>query len=202
MKFLGSSIAFLFVVCLTSVAIPRLSYADKAPDFSLTSADGTNVSLSDFKGKVVVLEWFNAGCPFVEKHYKNGDMQKLQKEYTGRGVIWLTVNSTREDHQDYLDPTKAKDYIARRQVSSTHLLLDPKGGVGRSYGAKTTPDMFIVNKEGDLVYQGAIDDDAGVFADPSKANNYVSKALEEILDGKPVTTSTTKSYGCSVKYAQ
>jgi peroxiredoxin len=172
-----------------------------APDFSLTDTNGQKVSLRDFKGKTVVLEWFNYECPFVIKHYGSGNMQKLQKEYTDKGVVWLSINSSAKGKQGNYSSEEMNRLAKERQVASTAILLDENGQVGQSYGAKTTPHMFIIDKDGNVVYQGAIDDKPSV--DPSDipaARNYVKDALDSILAGQPVADASTKSYGCSVKY--
>jgi len=172
-----------------------------APDFTLTSVDGKTVRLADFKGKVVVLEWFNMGCPFVQRHYKDGHMQTLQSEYAAKGVVWLSINSTNPKHKDYRPTEKTVAEMAEHGIKCTAMLPDPDGKVGKAYGAKTTPHMFILDAEGTLVYQGAIDDDSSGRTGPKAAKNYVRVGLDETLAGKPVTTATSKQYGCSVKYA-
>ncbi len=193
---------FSLLICLSFASPLRaLDIGATAPDFSLLSCDGKTVKLSDYKGRIVVLEWFNLGCPFVVKHYKGGDMQALQKEYTQRDVIWLTINSTHPNHQNFLTPTQAAAQCREQNISSTAMLADPDGKVGKSYGAKSTPHMFIIGADGKLAYQGAIDDTAFPMGDPKKADNYVKKALNELLLGKPVSNPQTKQYGCSIKYA-
>jgi len=172
-----------------------------APEFSLTDYTGKVFKLSDLKGKTVVLEWFNRGCPFVKKHYGAKNMQSLQKKYTGKGVVWLTIVSSAKGKEGYLNPEEVKPVVKELGIASTALLLDPKGTVGKAYQAKTTPHMYIVDKAGVLVYTGAIDDIPSTDpADIKGAKNYVSAALDELLAGKKVTVSTTKAYGCSVKY--
>lgn len=172
-----------------------------APEFSLPDAAGQTRSLSEFKGKFVVLEWFNNECPFVGKHYGSGNMQRLQAAYTGKGIIWLTVVSSAPGKQGHLLPPQAQAVIRQRQSHQTALLLDPDGTVGRRYGAKTTPHLFIINPEGMVIYAGAIDDTPSTDpADIPTAVNYVQRALDEALDGRPVSVSKTASYGCSVKY--
>ncbi len=171
-----------------------------APDFALTSIEGKQVKLSDYKGKIVVLEWFNPGCPFVQKHYKNENMQSLQSEFTGKGVVWLTINSTHPKHPNFMTPKKATAMVKEKGMKCTEMLMDPDGKVGKIYGAKTTPHMFIVNQQEKLVYQGAIDDTPSPWADPKVAQNYVRMALDEILVRKPVSIHETKPYGCSIKY--
>ena len=173
----------------------------RAPEFSLPDAAGTARSLSDFAGKFVVLEWFNNECPFVRKHYDSGNMQRLQEASTAKGVIWLTIASSAPGKQGYMTPAQAQGVIQTRQAHQTALLLDPDGTVGRRYGAKTTPSLFIVNPEGVLIYAGAIDDTPSTDqADIGPAENYVRRALDEAMAGRPVSVPQTQSYGCSVKY--
>lgn len=180
-----------------------LTTGDKAPDFKLRGLNPKmkDVSLSSFKGKIVVLEWLNHGCPFVRKHYDSGNMQSLQKKYIEKNVIWLSVISSAPGKQGHVDEAQALKDKAANKSSATDILLDPTGEVGKLYGAKTTPHMYIVDKEGNLVYQGAIDSQPDTEKDsiPS-AKNYVASALDEIMAGKKVTAHTTKSYGCGVKY--
>ena len=196
----------LLITALTSLAATALFAAEPtvgnaAPDFSLPDATGKTHSLADFKGKFVVLEWFNEGCPFVKKHYGSGNMQKLQQEYSGKDVVWLTINSSAPGEQGHLTPETAPKTISELKMTSTKLLLDPDGKVGRLYGAKNTPHMFVINKEGKLIYQGAIDSKPTASAsDIASSSNYVKVALDESMAGKPVSTANTKPYGCSVKY--
>ncbi len=172
-----------------------------APDFTLMDSNGAKRSLSDLKGKVVVLEWVNFECPFVGKHYGSGNMQKLQKAYTGKGVVWLSINSSAEGKQGYFAPDKINALMKEKGAAPTAYLIDADGTVGRTYGAKTTPHMFVVDPKGSIVYAGGIDDTPSTDqADVPKARNYVSAALDEALTGKPVTTASSAPYGCSVKY--
>lgn len=172
-----------------------------APDFTLTDSTGAARSLHAFRGRYVVLEWFNNECPFVGKHYNSGHMQRLQAAYTAKGVAWLTIISSASGKQGHVTPEQANAIIAQRQAKQTALLLDPDGAVGRLYGAKTTPHLFIVNPEGVLIYAGAIDDRPSTNPDDlAGATNYVQRALDEAMAGKPVSVPQTKSYGCSVKY--
>ncbi len=173
-----------------------------APNFSLPAADGKTHSLGDFKGKYVVLEWFNPGCPFVQKHYKSENMQTLQKEFTGKGVAWLTIDSSAPGGEGHLTAEEAKKQMSEWKMGSTALLLDPSGKVGHEYRATNTPHMFIVDPQGKLIYEGAIDSKASVDADDIKSStNYVKAALEEAMAGKSVSNAQTKAYGCSIKYA-
>ncbi len=172
-----------------------------APGFTLTSTEGKEHSLADFKGKFVALEWTNYDCPFVKKHYGADNMQALQREFTEKGVVWLSINSSAPGKQGHFTPEVWKKRMAEWKVAATAVLLDPDGKVGRAYDAKTTPHMFIVNPEGVLIYAGGIDDKPSANpADIPGAKNYVRAALEQALAGKPVETPTTKPYGCSVKY--
>ena len=196
----------LLIAALTCVATAA-SFADEpkvgeqAPAFTLKDTSGKTHSLSDYKGKFVVLEWFNEGCPFVKKHYTSGNMQKLQKEYTGKDVVWLSINSSAEGQQGHVTPETAPKTMSDWKMDATKILLDHDGKVGKTYGAKTTPHMFVINPEGKLVYQGAIDSKPTAnAADVDDAENYVKVALDNSMAGKPVSTTSTKPYGCSVKY--
>jgi peroxiredoxin len=174
----------------------------KAPDFSLAGADGKTYKLSDYKGKYVVLEWVNFDCPFVKKHYGSGNMQALQKRYTEKGVVWLTICSSAAGKQGYYEPAQIKAMTAERKTVSTAYLCDVEGTVGRAYGAKTTPHMFVINPEGVLVYAGAIDDKPSTSQDDIKgATNYVQASLDGAMAGEAIAVKSTPSYGCSVKYA-
>ncbi len=172
-----------------------------APDFSLPDTTGKTQALSQYKGKYVVLEWFNPECPFVKKHYGSGNMQKLQQEYTSKGVVWLTIDSNAPGTEGNLTSEQAAQKMADWKTHQTALLLDPEGKAGRAYGAKNTPNMVVINPEGKLIYEGAIDSKATPNpADIPSSTNYVKVALDESLAGKPVTTANTRPYGCSVKY--
>lgn len=172
-----------------------------APAFSLQDSKGKKHALSDYKGKLVVLEWVNYGCPFVKKHYESQNMQKLQKNYTGKGVIWLSINSSATGKQGSMTPDEVNKALKEKGAAPTAYLLDVDGTVGRAYGAKTTPHMFVIDQKGVLVYSGAIDDKVSTeISDVSGAKNYVAAALDEALAGKPISVASTKSYGCSVKY--
>src|SRR3954462_4450676 len=197
----------LLTALLTIAAFGALFAADSpavgtnAPDFSLTDSKGKTQSVSQYKGKYVVLEWFNPECPFVKKHYGSGNMQKLQQEFTGKGIVWLTVDSSAPGLEGYLTAEQANAKMADWKTRQTALVLDPDGKAGRSYGAKNTPHMFVINPEGKIVYEGAIDSKATPNpADIASSTNYVKVALDELLAGKTVSTATTKPYGCSIKY--
>lgn len=200
---LGFAFAFAALPAFSAPARAGVAVGAPAPDFSLESASGKTVRLDAFKGRLVVLEWTNEGCPFVHKHYDSGNMQKLQKEYTARGVVWLTISSSCEGSQGYFaTPKDAAAFIRERHAHMTALLLDHQGVVGREYGAKTTPDMVVIAKDGSVAYEGAIDDRPSTdLSDIPGAHNYVATALDEILAGKPVSVPQTRSYGCSIKYS-
>jgi|SRR6202521_4569950 len=197
----------LLLGVLTSLISTALFAADSppvgaaAPDISATDSKGKTQTLSQYKGKYVVLEWFNPECPYVKKHYGSGNMQKLQEEFTGKGVVWLTINSSAPGLEGNLTAEQANQKIAEWKAHSTALLLDPDGKAGRTYGAKNTPHMFVINPEGKIVYEGAIDSKATSNAsDIASSTNYVKAALDESLAGKTVTTPSSRPYGCSVKY--
>ncbi len=193
----------VFVGCLFLAAISEagVNVGESAPDFTLTDTNGKAQTLSQYKGKFVVLEWFNHDCPFVHKHYDSGNMQALQKEYTAKDVIWLSINSSAPGKEGYYPADKANELTKEKGASPTAVLLDEDGKVGKLYGAKTTPHMFVVSPQGLLIYQGAIDSTPSTeAADIETSKNYVKDALEEAIAGKVVTESSTKSYGCSVKY--
>ena len=178
----------------TAGAGESVSVGDAASDFTLEDTTGSDVSLSDFSGKVVVLEWLNPDCPFVQRHYKAGTMKQLAAEYGEKGVVWLTINSTH-----YMDAAANAKFKADQELPYP-ILVDQSGEVGHLYGAATTPHMYIIDGDGRLVYIGAIDDDPRGSKGTAHRTNYVDAALGEVLAGKPVTTAETKPYGCSVKY--
>src|SRR5256886_14386344 len=197
----------LILTAITTLAAAALYAADvpplgsNAPDFSLTDAKGATHSLSQYKGKYVVLEWFNPECPFVKKHYGSDNMQKLQGEYTGKGVAWLTIDSNAPGTEGNITGEQAQKIMAQWKTKQTALLLDPESKIAKLYGAKNTPNMVIINPEGKIVYEGAIDSKASPNpADIPASTNYVKSALDESLGGKPVSNPQTKPYGCSVKY--
>lgn len=184
---------------LSSSAAVRIG--DPAPDFILTDINGKSESLSAYKGKYVVLEWTNYQCPFVKKHYKSGNMQALQKEFTAKGVEWLSICSSAKGKEGNLPAAQWKKESAEKKSGASAILLDESGTVGKLYGAKSTPHMFIVNPSGVLIYQGAIDNKPSTDpADNKTATNYVRQALQEAMAGKTVSVPQTESYGCSVKY--
>ncbi len=194
---------FAAIVAGACIARGAAEVGQPAPEFTLTDSRGQTHSLADFKGKTVVLEWVNFGCPFVKKHYDGGNMQALQKEYTGKDVVWLAICSSAEGKQGYMTPDEINTALGEKDATPTAYLLDTDGKVGKLYGAKTTPHMYVIDPEGKLVYAGAIDSIASAnAADVEKADNYVTMALAETLEGKPVNTASTQPYGCSVKYAE
>jgi peroxiredoxin len=173
-----------------------------APGFSLTDSNGKTVSLADFKGKTVVLEWTNHDCPYVRKHYGGQNMQALQKKWTGQGVVWLTVISSEPGSQGFVSGEQANKLTQDRGAAPTAVLFDPKGDVGQAYGAQTTPHMYVITGEGRLAYMGGIDDKATTRLDDLKtAKNFVDAALTEVAQGKPVSVQTSRPYGCSIKYS-
>lgn len=198
-KLIFSFIAFILFA-------PILGHAEaipgkKAPDFELKDGTGKTYQLSDYSGKWVVLEWFNKDCPYVKKHYSSSNMQKLQKTYTSKGVVWLSIVSSAKGKQGYLEPDEAVKLKKENKSQATALLLDPEGTVGKSYDAKTTPHLFVIDPKGIVAYAGAIDDNNS--SDPEvipTSKNYVQMALDSGMAGKKIETSTTRSYGCGVKY--
>ncbi len=172
-----------------------------APDFTLVDSNGKSHSLSDYKGKYVVLEWVNYQCPFVVKHYRSGNMQKTQKEMMDKGVVWLSINSSAKGKQGNYGPAEINQIMANSNANPTAYLIDESGKVGKQFGAKTTPHMFVVNPEGNLIYQGAVDSVPSFDPEDVKgATNYVVQALNQSLANSAVSDATTKPYGCSVKY--
>jgi peroxiredoxin len=171
------------------------------PDFTGTDINGKTIKLSDYKGKIVVIESYNSDCPFCNNQYQTGAMQELQKDLAAKGVVWLLVNSVNPNHPSHRTPEQAKQELADKKIVATAWIDDSSGAVGHLYGMKTTPHMFVVAKNGTLVYDGAIDDQPTPNHDPKTARNYVREAVDALLAGKPVPVAETKPYGCSVKYA-
>jgi len=194
----------MLAAALTLLAAPAFAkpvVGQAAPDFSVTDASGKTQSLSAYKGKTVVLEWNNPECPFVRKHYGAGNMQKQQVEAASEGVVWLTVNSGAAGKQGHLDASEAKAYVAKVGGKESAYLLDADGKVGHAYDAKTTPHMYVIDKDGTLRYMGGIDSIASTDVDDiPKATQYVRQALSELASGKTVSVTTSEPYGCSVKY--
>ena len=195
------SVAAMAAVSLASPLAAAQKNGAIAQDFKLTDVNGQTVQLSQFRGKTVILEWHNPGCPFVSKHYGSGNMQATQKAAREQGAIWLTINSGAEGKQGHMTGAEAKALIARQRIQSTDYLLDPKGLVGKAYGARTTPHMYIIDGSGILVYQGGIDDrPTANTADIKDARNHVLAALKEMRSGNKISVAQSRPYGCSVKY--
>ncbi len=171
------------------------------PSFTLPDANGRSVSLADFRGRTVVLEWNNPGCPFVKKQYASGNMQRTQAAAAKDGVVWLTINSSAPGKQGHMNGDEARAFVAESGARPAAYLLDPRGQVGRAYGARTTPHMYVINDAGTLVYAGAIDNTEGSDRTDIEVRNHVLAALSELKAGKPVSVPTSRPYGCSVKYA-
>jgi peroxiredoxin len=194
-------IAMISTVSFLIVQAKDAEVGNPAPNFTLSDLSGKPRSLSEFKGKFVVLEWTNPECPFVKKHYGSGNMQALQKKWTGKGAVWLTISSSAKGKQGFYSAQEWQGIAKERGDNGTALLLDSDGKVGKAYGAKTTPHVFIVSPQGLLIYKGAIDDKASPDPEDIKgAKNFVDLALDQAFAGKPVSYSSTQSYGCSVKY--
>jgi peroxiredoxin len=198
-------ISYTFILAaLLSMGILFANEAEvdaQAPAFTLVDSEGTEHSLSDFKGKYVVLEWINYGCPFVKKHYDSGNMQALQGKYTGKDVVWLAICSSAEGKQGYYSGSELSQQIAAHKGKQTAYLIDADGKVGKLYGAQTTPHMYVVDPEGKLIYMGGIDDKRSTdVADVETATNYVSAVLDAALAGEEIPYTSTRPYGCSVKY--
>ena len=208
MRRLGAWRAFVYVaIAVAALAWVLVAHAasvgQSAPTFSGKDSQGKTVSLDQYRGKYVVLEWTNRTCPFTKKHYDSGNMQALQQQWTGKGVVWLTVLSSSPSHAEdgYMTAPEENAYIEKVGAHPTAAILDPSGEIGSEYGAKTTPHMFVIDPQGKLIYAGAIDDKATTDADDVKAaKNYVSAALTEAMAGQPVEVASTRPYGCSVKY--
>ncbi len=194
--------AFALVLLLVLPLAGAVQIGEAAPNFTATDSYGHQHSLAQYRGKYVVLEWHNQGCPYTKKHYDSGNMQKLQKLWTSKGVVWFTVISSAPGAQGYVTAAQENDYVKRIGAAPTAVLLDPNGDLGHLYGAKTTPHMFVINPQGQLIYDGAIDDKStSDQSDIAGATNYVTAALEESIAGKPVAVTATRPYGCSVKYS-
>lgn len=194
----GASLAFLGG---GEPAPEPIATSGQAPDFSAVDASGATRTLAEFRGQTVILEWTNAGCPYVRKHYDAGNMQAVQRDAMAQGVVWLQVISSAPGKQGYLDGDGVRAQLVADQSTPTATLLDPDGVMGRAYGARNTPQMFIISPEGQLLYQGAIDDQPSSRPETLEgANNYVRAALADIAAGRPVQTPETSPYGCGVKY--
>jgi peroxiredoxin len=200
------SILSTFIIALSAFASPLNALAEAivgapAPEFSAKDSTGKEVTLQGLRGKIVVLEWFNPGCPFVKKFYKNGDMQKMQQELQEKGVVWLTVSSSAPGKSGHLTPESAAETRSELKMKSSALLLDESGTIGKAYGARTTPHIFVISSDGKLAYAGAIDSEASTSSsDIAGATNYLVGAVDALRAGKQVAPSSTDAYGCSVKY--
>ena len=190
------AVALLFSgACLAAAVVGQ-----PAPDFADTDLSGKPAKLADFKGRTVVLEWHNFGCPFVQKHYRSGNMQALQKKY-GKDVVWLAVNSTHRSASDYTEPAALDRQLKEFGAAPARYLVDEPGTMGMAYGAKVTPHMYVIDPSGKVVYNGAIDDKRSANPEDVKTSkNYVAAALDELKAGKPVSVASTAPYGCTVKY--
>jgi hypothetical protein len=195
-------LAFTALAVLAAPAAAAPVVGQPAPNFKLADVNGKPVTLSDYRGKTVVLEWSNPECPFVKKHYGSGNMQKAQAAAARDGVVWLTINSSAPGKQGHMNGGQAKSFVAKAGARPAAYLLDPRGVVGKVYDAKTTPHMYIVNKAGTLVYAGGIDDKPTPNpADVTGARNHVLAALSELKAGKAVSVARSRPYGCAVKYS-
>jgi cytochrome oxidase Cu insertion factor (SCO1/SenC/PrrC family) len=198
---LRRSLLSLALAAALPPAFAAPSVGQPAPDFRLKDASGKAVKLSDFRGKYVVLEWTNPGCPYVRKHYDSGNMAATQQDASARGVVWLSVNSTGKDSGDYLEPAQLVAWQQQRKMQPTATLMDEEGTAGKAYGARTTPHMYMVDPQGRLVYAGGIDSIPSSNPDDiRRAVNYVRQAVAEAAAGKPISAATTRAYGCSIKY--
>ena len=201
MNKLVAALLAMSMASLVSLVQAAAAPGQAAPEFSLVDINGKMQKLSDHRGKYVVLEWFNSECPFVQKHYESGNMQSLQARYTQKGVVWLGVNSTSPRHSNFRDPVRSQAILKDWKSAPTAFVLDPDGKVGKQYGARTTPHMYVIDPKGTLVYVGGIDDRPSISQrDIPTARNLVAAALDESLSGKTVATPSAMPYGCSVKY--
>ncbi len=191
----------VLMLCAVPLLLAAAKVGDAAPEFTAAASNGKTVRLADYRGRYVVLEWHNNGCPYVGKQYNSGNMQRLQKQWTSKGVVWLTILSSAPGKQGYVTASEENDYLTKEQAAPTAALLDPTGEIGHLYDAKTSPQMVVINPQGVVIYSGAIDDKPTTdLQDVQDATNYVSLALEQAMAGKPVATPATRPYGCSVKY--
>ena len=194
--------ALLAFMAVAGVAFAAAETGKAAPDFTATDINGKTIKLSDYKGKIVVLESYNSDCPFCHNHYQTGAMQELQRDLTSKGVVWLLVNSVNPNHSSHRTPEAAKKEWADEKIAATAWIDDSSGAVGKEYGMKTTPHMFVIDKNGILAYEGAIDDRPSNEGDPRSAHNYVRDSVQKLLAGEKVTVTDTKPYGCGVRYAR
>lgn len=195
-------IAAAAALLIAPILMSAPKIGEPAPDFTATASNGRTYRLSELRGKFVVLEWHNNGCPYTRKHYESGNMQRLQKEWTAKGVEWFTVISSAPGTQGYMTPDQENAYITKMGAAPTAALLDPNGDLGHLYDTKTTPHMIIINPQGLVIYDGAIDDHSSSDAsDIPMSKIYVSMALSDAMSGKPVSVPVSRPYGCTVKYA-
>jgi peroxiredoxin len=199
-KLMKTTFALFTALTLASAAF-AVEIGKPAPDFTGTDINGKTVKLSDYKGKIVVIESYNSDCPFCNNQYKTDSMQELQSDLASKGVVWLLVNSVNPNNSSHRTPDQAKQELADKKIIATAWIDDSSGAVGHLYGMKTTPHMFVVDKTGTLVYDGAIDNKPDPMHDPRTARNYVREAMDALIAGKPVPVAQTKPYGCGVKYA-
>jgi peroxiredoxin len=201
-----ASVRVLIAAMVALTFVPAASAAQvgsAAPDFRGTDSNGKTQSLDQYRGKYVVLEWHNHDCPYTVKHYESGNMQSLQKQWTAKGVVWLTVISSAPGTQGYMSAAQENAFLSKSGAKPTAVILDPTGAVGHLYDARTTPNMFVIDPSGKLIYAGAIDDHPTTeVSDIRVSKNYVSAALTEAMNGQTVETAYTRPYGCSVKYGQ
>jgi peroxiredoxin len=197
-----TTLTMLCGMVASALLLHAVEVGQPAPDFSATDIDGKTHRLADFKGKIVVIEAYNLDCPYCANHYKTGAMQELQAYATSKGVVWLLVNSVNPKHPNYRTREAAKKEFVAQKIKATAWIDDSSGALGRAYGLKTTPHLVIIDKNGNIAYDGAIDDKPATSGDPRKARNYVREALDQLLAGEKVAVPKTKPYGCSVKYAE
>jgi AhpC/TSA family protein len=201
MQVLRFVVSLLAATLLAPAATLAQTPGASAPAFALTDTAGKSVQLTDYRGKYVVLEWTNPECPFVRKHYTSGNMQGLQKEWSARDVVWLSINSTNADSYEYKTPAQMAQWMHAQGAAQNATLIDGTSAAARAYAARATPHMFVIDPAGNVVYNGAIDDRRTANpADAKLARNYVRAALTESMAGKPVTVASTSPYGCSIKY--
>lgn len=200
MKLMKTTFALVTALTLASAAMAA-EIGKPAPDFTAADINGKTIKLSDYAGKVVVIESYNSDCPFCNNHYKTGAMQELQSDLESKGVVWLLVNSVNPNNRSHRTPEQAKQEMADKKIVATAWIDDSSGAVGHLYSMKTTPEMYVIDKNGVLVYAGAIDNKPDPSHNPKTAQNYVREAVDSLMAGKPIEVSQTKSYGCSVKYA-
>jgi peroxiredoxin len=195
--------AAMALTLVSAVSARAAQVGGPAPEFHGTDSNGKTQSLDQYRGKYVVLEWHNHDCPYTIKHYESGNMQSLQQQWTAKGVVWLTVISSAPGTQGYMSASQENAYLGKSGAKPTAVLLDSTGAIGHLYDARTTPNMFVIDPSGKLIYAGAIDDHPTTeVSDIGVSKNYVSAALTEAMNGKAVQTAYTRPYGCSVKYGQ